>query len=94
MVLDIFNSLSGLVFQKTKHFVFPVLVMFSWRVFLTIESEFLKTTRGVFQGNIQKQKPLSVFTEVLFFFSYRCHFDTYFSQVRQARIVALMGSHF
>jgi hypothetical protein len=94
MVLDIFNSLRGLVFQEIKHSVFPVLVMFSWRVFLTNESEFLKTKRGFCQGHIQKQKPLSVFTQVLLSCSYRCHFDTYFSQVRQARIVALMGSHF
>jgi hypothetical protein len=60
MVLDIFNSLRGLVFQEIKHSVFPVLVMFSWRVFLTTESEFLKTKRGFCQGHIQKQKPLSV----------------------------------
>ena len=94
MVLDIFNSLRGLVFQERKHYVFPVLVMFSWRVFLTTESEFLKTKRGFFQGHIQKKKPLSLFTQVLLYCSYRCHFDTYFSQVHQARIVALMGSHF
>jgi hypothetical protein len=43
--------------------------------------------RGFCQGH-------SVFTQVLLSCSYRCHFDTYFSQVRQARIVALMGSHF
>ena len=94
MVLDIFNSLRGLVFQGIKHFVFLVLVMFSWHVFLTTESEFLKTKRGFCQGHIQKQKPLSVFTQVLLSCSYRCHFDTYFSQVRHAIIVALMGSHF
>jgi hypothetical protein len=91
MVLDIFNSLSDLVFQEIKHFVFPVLVMFSWRVFLTTESEFLKTKRVFCPEHIQKQKPLSVFTQVLFSCSYRCHFDTYFSQVCQARIVALMN---
>ena len=94
MVLDIFNSLRGLVFQEIKHSVFPILVMFSWRVFLTTESEFLKTKRGFYQAHIQKQKPLSFFTHDLLSCIYRCHFDTYFSQVRQARIVALMGSHF
>jgi hypothetical protein len=94
MVLDIFNSLRGLVFQEIKHSVFLVLVVFSWCVFLTIESEFLKTKRGFCQGHIQKQKPLSCFTQFLLSCSYKCHFDTYFSQVCQARIVALMGSHF
>ena len=94
MVWDIFNSLRGLVFQKIKHSVFPVLVMFSCRVFLTTGSEFLKSKRGFCQGNIQKQKPLSVFTQVLLSCSYKCHFDTYFSQVRWAIIVALLGSHF
>jgi hypothetical protein len=94
MVWDIFNSLRGLVFQKIKHSVFPVLVMFSCRVFLTTGSEVLKTKRGFYQGHIQKQKPLSFFTQELLSCSYRCHFDTYFSQVRQARIVALLGSHF
>jgi hypothetical protein len=94
MVLDIFNSLRGLVFQKIKHFVFPVLVMFSWHVFLTTESEFLKTKRGFCQGHIKQQKPLLVFTQDLFSCSYRCHFDTYVSQVRQDIIVALMGSQF
>jgi hypothetical protein len=94
MVWDIFNSLKGLVFQKIKHSVFPVLVMFCFCVFLTTGSEFLKTKRGFYQGHIQKQKPLSVYTQELLSCSYRCHFDTYFSQVRQARIVALMGNHF
>ena len=94
MVLDILNSLRGLVFQEIKHSVFYVLAMFSWLVFLITESEFLKTKRGFCKGHIEKQKPLSIFTQVLLYYSYRCHFDTYFSQVRQARIVALMGSHF
>jgi hypothetical protein len=94
MVWDIFNSLRGLVFQKIKHSVFFVLVMFYFHVFLTIGSEFLKTKRGFYQVNIQKKKPLSVFTQELLYCSYRCHFDTYFSQVRQAIIVALLGSHF
>jgi hypothetical protein len=94
MVLDIFNSLRRLVFQEIKHFVFPILVMFSWHVFLTTESEFLKNKRGFCQGNIQKQKYLSFFTQVLLYCSYRYHFDTYFSQVHKARIVGLMRSHF
>ena len=78
MVLDIFNYLRGLVFQKIEHSIFPVLVIFSFCVFLITESEFLKTKRGFCQGNIQKQKPLSVFTQFLLSCSYRCHFDTYF----------------
>jgi hypothetical protein len=94
MVLYIFNSLRGLVFHEIKHYVFPILVMFSWCVFLTTESEFLKTKIFFCQGHIQKQKPLSVCTQVLLSCIYRCHFDTYRSQVHQARIVALMGSHF
>jgi hypothetical protein len=65
MVLGIFNSLRGLVFQEIKHYVFPILVMFSWHVFLTTESEFLKNKRRFCQGHIQKQKSLSVFTQVL-----------------------------
>jgi hypothetical protein len=79
MVLDIFNSLRSLVFQEIKHSIFPVLVMFSWHVFLTTKSEFLKTKIFFCQGNIKKQKPLLVFTHVLLSCSYRCHFDTYFS---------------
>jgi hypothetical protein len=67
--------------------------MFSFRDFLTTESDFLKTKRGFCQEHIKKKKNLSIFTQVLLSCSYRCHFDTYFSQVRQARIVALMGSH-
>ena len=55
MVLDIFNSLRVLVFRETKHSVFPVLVIFSFRVFLTNGSEFLKTKRGFYQGNIKKK---------------------------------------
>jgi hypothetical protein len=90
MVWDIFNSLRGLVFQKMKHFVFLVLVMFSFHVFLTTGSEVLKTKRGFYQGHIQKQKPLSVFTQKLLSCSYRCHFDTYFSQVCQDKIVVLL----
>jgi hypothetical protein len=66
MVFDIFDSLRGLVFQEIKHYVFPVLVMFSWHVFLTTESEFLKTKRGFCQGHIQKQKPLSFITRLIF----------------------------
>jgi hypothetical protein len=56
MVFYIFNSFRGLVFQEIKHYVFHVLIMFSWRVFLTSESEFLKKKRGFFQGNIKKTK--------------------------------------
>jgi hypothetical protein len=94
MVLYIFNSLRGLVFQEIKYSVFPVLYMFSFCDFLTTESEFLKTKRDFCEGDIQKQKPLSIFTQVLLSCSYRCHFDTYFSEICQARIVALVGSHF
>jgi hypothetical protein len=91
MVLDIFNYLRGLVFQKIEHSVFPVLVIFLFCVFLITESEFLKTKRGFCQGHIQKQKPLSVFTQVLLSCSYRCHFDTYFSQVRHAKNCCAYG---
>jgi hypothetical protein len=49
MVWDIFNSLRGLVVQKIKHFVFPVLVMFSCHFPLTTGSEVLKTKRGFYQ---------------------------------------------
>jgi fumarate reductase subunit C len=94
MVWDIFNSLRGVVFQKIKHFVFPVLVMFSCRVFLTTGSEVLKNKRDFYQGHIKNKKPILVFTKELLSCSYRCHFDTYFSQVPQARIVALLGNHF
>jgi hypothetical protein len=41
--------------------------MFSWRVFLTTESEFLKTKRGFCQGNIQKKKNLSQFLHMYYF---------------------------
>ena len=94
MVWDIFNSLRGLVFQEIKHSVFPVLYMFSFCVFLTTGSEVLKKKRDFYQGHIKNKKPILVFTKELLSCSYRCHFDTYFSQVRQARMVALMGSHF
>jgi hypothetical protein len=67
MVLDIFNSLRGLVFQEIKHSVFPVLVMFSWRVFLTTESEFLKTKRGFCQGTYSKTK-----TSLSFYTGFTC----------------------
>jgi hypothetical protein len=94
MVWDIFNSLRGLVVQKIKHSIFFVLVMISFRIFLTMGSEVLKKKRVFYQGNIQKQKPLSFFTQEFISYSYRCHFDTYFSQVFQAKIVALLGNHF
>jgi F0F1-type ATP synthase assembly protein I len=55
MVWDILNSLRGLVFQKIKHSVFLVLVMFSFHVFLTTGREFLKTKRGFYQGHVQKK---------------------------------------
>jgi hypothetical protein len=52
MVCDIFYHLRGLYFQKIKHFIFPVLVIFSFHVFLTTGSEFLETKRGFYQGHI------------------------------------------
>jgi hypothetical protein len=62
MVRDIFNYLSGLVFQKIKHSVSPIFVMFYFHVFVTIGREVLKTKINLYQGHIQKQKPLSFFT--------------------------------
>jgi hypothetical protein len=59
MVLDIFNSLRGLVFQEIKHSVFPILVMFYWHIFLTTESFFFSKRRDFFVKEIFKNKNLS-----------------------------------
>ena len=91
IVWDIFNSLRGRVFQKIKHYVFPVLVIFWFCVFIITESEFLKTKSCFCQGHIQKQKPLSIFTQILLSCIYRCHFDTYFSEVRHAKNCCAYG---